>query len=158
MVDIRKGQASIEFLTTYGWAIMAVIVAVSTLAYFGIISPSRQLPEKCLFGNGLTCRDALITAGASAGTGSLNITLVNTAGQTIYNLTFAQDGNYTATCSPSHFSALADQEFKVNCVLSSVNPSLVSGQGTKLKAKVTYKKKVDGYDHTSLGDIYSLVK
>ncbi|NCN99212.1 hypothetical protein COU62_01045 [Candidatus Pacearchaeota archaeon CG10_big_fil_rev_8_21_14_0_10_35_219] len=33
-----RGQASIEFLMTYGWTILAVLVAVGVLAYFGVFS------------------------------------------------------------------------------------------------------------------------
>ncbi|NCN99135.1 hypothetical protein COU62_00575 [Candidatus Pacearchaeota archaeon CG10_big_fil_rev_8_21_14_0_10_35_219] len=36
-----KGQAAMEFLMTYGWAILAAIIAIGVLAYFGVFSPSR---------------------------------------------------------------------------------------------------------------------
>ncbi len=32
----KKGQAAMEFIMTYGWAILATLVAVAMLAYFGI--------------------------------------------------------------------------------------------------------------------------
>ena len=32
----KKGQASMEFLMTYGWAILAGIIAIGALAYFGV--------------------------------------------------------------------------------------------------------------------------
>lgn len=35
-----KGQAALEFLVTYGWAILAAIIAIGVLAYFGVFSPS----------------------------------------------------------------------------------------------------------------------
>lgn len=31
----KKGQAAMEFLMTYGWAILVVLVAIGALAYFG---------------------------------------------------------------------------------------------------------------------------
>ena len=37
----RKGQAAMEFLMTYGWAILAAIIAIGVLAYFGVFSPER---------------------------------------------------------------------------------------------------------------------
>ena len=37
----RKGQAAMEFLMTYGWAILAAIIAIGVLAYFGVFNPSR---------------------------------------------------------------------------------------------------------------------
>ncbi|MFH1174242.1 MAG: hypothetical protein V1725_03860 [archaeon] len=52
-----RGQAALEFLTTYGWAIMVVLVAVAALAYFGVFNPSGLLPNKCIFDTGVSCID-----------------------------------------------------------------------------------------------------
>jgi len=51
----RKSQAAMEFLMTYGWAILVVLAAIAALAYFGVLSPEKFLPEKCLIETGLTC-------------------------------------------------------------------------------------------------------
>lgn len=37
----KKGQAAMEFLMTYGWAILAAIIAIGVLAYFGVFNPGR---------------------------------------------------------------------------------------------------------------------
>ena len=50
-----KGQAAMEFLMTYGWAILVVLAAIAALAYFVVLSPSKFLPEKCLIETGFTC-------------------------------------------------------------------------------------------------------
>lgn len=52
-----KGQAAMEFLMTYGWAILAVLISIAALAYFGVLSPARFLPESCTLFPGLACRD-----------------------------------------------------------------------------------------------------
>lgn len=52
----RKAQASMEFLMTYGWAILVVIAAIGTLAYFGVLSPDKFLPEKCTISPGIDCQ------------------------------------------------------------------------------------------------------
>ena len=41
----RKGQAALEFLMTYGWAILAAIVVIGALAFFGVFSPGRYAPK-----------------------------------------------------------------------------------------------------------------
>ena len=51
----RKSQAAMEFLMTYGWAILVVLAAIAALAYFGVLSPEKFLPEKCLIETGFTC-------------------------------------------------------------------------------------------------------
>ena len=53
----KKAQAAMEFLMTYGWAILVVLIVIGALAYFGVLSPSTLLPEKCTFPVSLTCTD-----------------------------------------------------------------------------------------------------
>ena len=52
---MKRGQAAMEFLMTYGWAILVVLAAIAALAYFGILSPARFLPERCTGPAGLDC-------------------------------------------------------------------------------------------------------
>lgn len=51
----KKGQTALEFLMTYGWAIIVVLAAIAALAYFGILSPDRFLPDKCTMAPGMYC-------------------------------------------------------------------------------------------------------
>ena len=55
----KRAQAAMEFLMTYGWAILVVLIAIGALAYFGVLNPDRFLPEKCVLstGSGLYCDD-----------------------------------------------------------------------------------------------------
>ena len=62
MMINRKSQAALEFLMTYGWAILVVLVAVGALAYFGVLSPDKFLPAKCTLPAGLACVDHKATA------------------------------------------------------------------------------------------------
>jgi len=61
----RKSQAAMEFLMTYGWAILVVLAAIAALAYFGVLSPEKFLPEKCLIETGFTCISSKIESGQS---------------------------------------------------------------------------------------------
>jgi len=61
----RKSQAAMEFLMTYGWAIMVVLLALGALAYFGVLNPQNILPEKCTFPTGFHCQDYLVNANSS---------------------------------------------------------------------------------------------
>jgi hypothetical protein len=51
----RNAQAALEFLMTYGWAILVVLAAIGALAYFGVLSPEKFLPEKCTISPGIDC-------------------------------------------------------------------------------------------------------
>jgi len=51
-----------EFLMTYGWAILVVLVAIGALVYFGVLSPSKFLPDTCSIGQGFACNGFKVTA------------------------------------------------------------------------------------------------
>ena len=51
-----------EFLMTYGWAILVVLVAIGALAYFGVLNPSRFLPSSCTIAPGIGCEDSKVAA------------------------------------------------------------------------------------------------
>ena len=59
---MKKGQAALEFLMTYGWAILVVLVSIGALAYFGVLSPEKFLPAKCILQSGITCLDHKATS------------------------------------------------------------------------------------------------
>ncbi len=52
-----RAQAALEYLVTYGWGFIAILVVVGALAYFGFLSPTRYLPARCDFGSQLDCID-----------------------------------------------------------------------------------------------------
>ncbi len=51
----KRGQVILEYLLTYGWGILVVIIGVSVLTYFGFLSPTSLLPNSCDFGAQLVC-------------------------------------------------------------------------------------------------------
>ncbi|MFO8016938.1 MAG: hypothetical protein R6U32_07600 [Candidatus Woesearchaeota archaeon] len=56
----RRSQAAMEFLLTYGWAILVILVIIGALAYFGVLSPAKLLPDKCEFTAGVECKDYVV--------------------------------------------------------------------------------------------------
>ena len=79
----KKGQAAMEFLMTYGWALVVVLVAIGALAFFGVLNPGRFLPETCVLGPGFACDDFKITkdsTGANANDNRIYITVRNGIG------------------------------------------------------------------------------
>ncbi|MCX8202442.1 MAG: hypothetical protein N3G74_01395 [Candidatus Micrarchaeota archaeon] len=65
-----KGQAATEFLVTYGWAILLVLVIMAIL-YSSIFKPEFYVAERCDIGPGITCDNFYLNK-TSAG---LNFTL-----------------------------------------------------------------------------------
>jgi len=52
-----KSQAAIEFLLTYGWAIVVGMVVILALAYFGVLKLDFFMPSICHLPSGLSCLD-----------------------------------------------------------------------------------------------------
>ena len=71
----RKAQAAMEFLMTYGWALLAVLVVIGALAYLGILDVETILPERCTFPVPLNCQDHVINYE------NLQLVLLNGAGR-----------------------------------------------------------------------------
>jgi hypothetical protein len=76
----KRAQAAMEFLMTYGWAILVVLAAIGALAYFGILSPGNLLPQKCEFQAGMDCTEH---PDASEAAGTITFPLVNSMGYRI---------------------------------------------------------------------------
>ena len=88
----RKAQAALEFLMTYGWAILVVLVSIGALAYFGVLSPEKFLPAKCTLQTGITCLDhKALGSGILAG-GGVTVYLQNSLGQDIDQITVGAGG------------------------------------------------------------------
>ena len=62
----KKGQAAMEFLMTYGWAILAAIIAITVLAYFGVFNPGRYTSEMCQVSAPFTCDDNSVASATAA--------------------------------------------------------------------------------------------
>jgi hypothetical protein len=65
----KKGQAAMEFLMTYGWAILIAIVAIAALIAFGVFNSPVQ--ENCGVAGeiiqGVTCDISSSQVGANSG-------------------------------------------------------------------------------------------
>lgn len=59
---MKRGQAALEFLSTYGWAIMVVLLAIAALTYFGVFNFESFIPDQCLLSDGFECNDHQLSA------------------------------------------------------------------------------------------------
>jgi len=107
-----RAQSAIEFLSTYGWAILVVLLLLAALYYFGVFDTSRYTPRYCSLPPGFECTSFKLMksfAGTSmqvvfSGYNGLgyDIGFANgTAILMVENLGAAGAKNYTGTCSPS---------------------------------------------------------
>jgi len=62
---MKKSQAALEFLITYGWAILSVLIVISALAYFGVFNTTKYVNDICDFGDQLHCDDSVLHRNAT---------------------------------------------------------------------------------------------
>ena len=128
----RKSQAALEFIMTYGWAILVVLVAIGALAYFGVLSPDKFLPAKCTLQSGIACLDHKATAG------TLTIYVKNSLG---YDLTVdsVKAQQCTALGSQGTLSNGGEKKYDLTCVnLGSKYNGNVNITYTNIDTQVTH--------------------
>lgn len=145
----KKGQAAMEFLMTYGWAILVVLAAIGALAYFGVLSPDRFLPEKCTLPSGMACLDFAWTgsdfqlviqnsggfdmSGVSVtidGTGCVNETATTTQATLEDGEQFTYSGFTTCSPTPGKFKG------EITVAYTNVQTQLAHSKVGELIAKV----------------------
>ncbi len=143
---MKRGQAALEFLMTYGWAILVVLVAIGALAYFGVLRPEKMLPEKCVIstGSGLFCDD--YSASGTTVTLKIKNMLSETVNITAITLTATGETCLASTSVPKSISADNSSTFDIPC------STLVAGDKIKGDFTVTFSK-VDGLSKSTTGQL-----
>jgi len=147
----KRGQAATEFLMTYGWAILIVLAAIGALAYFGILSPNKFLPNSCILFPGLSCDDFIISPGSAV------IIITNGMGNSItindLDLTNLNDGS---SCQVDNVAGdvLSDGESKVYVFAGCNN----GNPDRKFKGEINIDYTTNQLSHKKTGEIVSLVE
>ena len=142
---MKKAQAAMEFLMTYGWAILVVLIAIGALAYFGVLSPERFLPEKCVIatGSGLFCEDH----SAAAGTVTLRLKNILTETITITSVSLSLTGETcTDYTTSTDIAADATADIPITCT------TVASGDKIKGDITISYSK-TGGLSKSTTGTI-----
>ena len=155
MILKRKSQAALEFIMTYGWAILVVLVAIAALAYFGVLNPSRFLPNKCTLQSGIACLDFKATATA------LTVVVQNSLGFDItVDCVKAEQCTALGTCvlASGSVTTLANGAPATPitlCCGAGCAPVSAGNSGSKYSGRVniTYTIKDTNEQHTNQGDI-----
>ncbi|MDO8554284.1 MAG: hypothetical protein Q7S22_05730 [Candidatus Micrarchaeota archaeon] len=77
-----KGQAAMEYLMTYGWAILVIVIVLAALWFLS--GQFFKPPENCLFSQpGLSCGDTKPTIFNEGGVVKVSIQMFNQQGQNV---------------------------------------------------------------------------
>lgn len=141
----KKGQAAMEFLMTYGWAILAAVVVIGALAYFGVFSPGQYAPKTCTLNAPLWCDEHNIQSDG------VNMVIRNGGGEDVNLQRVEVTGCGNVTSFPNN--PLADGSTELVNVGCNITESEFSGDLT-----VVYQN-VDGQlDQTTSGQVVGTVQ
>jgi len=109
---MKKAQAAMEFLMTYGWAILVVLLAIAALAYFGVLNPGRYLPSSCTLGTGLGCVEHKVDSTS----GEITLVIQNGMGQNLNSLNISMGGDCDGWTAGDGTLTDGEKEiFNINC-------------------------------------------
>ncbi|MBL7055997.1 hypothetical protein ISS07_03750 [Candidatus Woesearchaeota archaeon] len=157
----RKGQAALEFLTTYGWAFLVILIMIGALAYFGVLKPSRLLPDRCSVGPEFECQDFQI----SQSDDTIKLRLKNNLGEpvSVSSMSATAESAVALSCGddPDFSGTWASGQVKDftfgDCNHNSIG--LIVGEKGKISFSVKYYavRSGSGYTRQVDGEVFSTV-
>ncbi|MBL7050930.1 LamG domain-containing protein [Candidatus Woesearchaeota archaeon] len=142
----KRAQAAMEFLMTYGWAILVVIITITALGYFGVVNPGKFLPKTCTFVPGLACNGFVVDEYFTT------LVLQNSFGK---DITITKI-NITGTKLTGLYQGEREVKNGKETRFSIKHPPKKVNQKAKAEVHITYQTK-DLLNHTIIGDISSSV-
>ncbi|OIO63458.1 hypothetical protein COT48_06020 [Candidatus Woesearchaeota archaeon CG08_land_8_20_14_0_20_47_9] len=161
-ITSRNAQAAMEFLMTYGWAILVVLVVVGALSYFGVLNPKALIPERCTLPSGLTCKDFKITENLASD--RIDLFIENGLGRGIKVQQIVVTGP-NVKCR----NAFADQlvpageaaYFAITTTAPSVCVITDAAQGSKEKSSINfvyyYEDSTVTFSHNATGELFAII-
>jgi hypothetical protein len=148
---LMKGQTAIEYLMTYGWAILIILIVAGVLAYYGIFAPAGFLaPTARGFGQVQVLNPWSVEGTA----GTITMNMENRVGGTITvtDITYADDTTtYSGgTCTGMTTAINSGEKAVVSCA-PATGPGAATGSSYTLTVTITYT--YQGGTFTSTGTI-----
>ena len=152
-----KAQAALEFLTTYGWAFLIILIMIGTLGYFGIFNPSRILPNRCTFSAEFACSDHLLR------TNEVRVKLKNDIGEPIQLVSVSltkEDGTAIVCTAPALGTWKSGETKEFAWTVCAAPTGLITGNKGKVLINIKYYAAASTVTYTkeSQGEVYSTVQ
>ena len=152
---MKKGQAALEYMMTYGWVILLFLIAIAALAYFGVLNPSRFLPNHCTLAPGFSCDDFKVTSS------TIELVLRNGVGEilTTIEIDIPTCAQGTSDSWPAGGILISPASSSSSFILGDVVPCTNGNSGDRFKQpiEITYEK-IGGVSHTVRGEIVAKVE
>ena len=157
-----RGQSAMEYLMTYGWAILVIIIVIAVLFYIGVLNPRNVTPTSCAFPPGISCASFKL-----AEDNTLTLRIGQAVGHriTVTNASCLQAGasdpgidtNWTMFL-PTHEIGSGEQDtsdISLTCEDSTGGaiPAGIIGETVKLKVWLNYTEADTGTTRQVIGDV-----
>jgi hypothetical protein len=119
-----------EFLMTYGWALLVILLVLAALAYFGMLNPDRFLPDK------MSVSDQRIQLTSTQSNGLL---IKNAGSDPLYNLQINMTNHNCKISAPNTLSPGETKRFMIVC-----NEPAITNNRLKGDLKINYSSSTYG--------------
>lgn len=160
---VKRGQAALEFLTTYGWAFLVILVMIGALAYFGVLDPSKFVPDRCQFSAPLMCDGSNYKTTASTITFRLRNSLNKQ--YNVSGVTMKDDGGTYVPCTNSpltpHLQVNPGTTVDVTCTVPGGITMSLPGNKQRMQMQVLYFETASrsmAYEKAIPGEIYAAIQ
>ncbi len=144
---MKKGQAALEYLMTYGWAILIIVIIGVALYAMGIFNPSTFVGKKY---SGLTAFTVLDWKAIDT-TNDTFVVELSPRGHTFSAISATlKYGGATWACTPSSTTMNPSGKYNITCT-TSTNVWTKGDTYTNLGLSITYTDQDTGLQHTSTG-------
>ena len=157
-----RSQSAIEYLTTYGWALILLAVALVALFELGVFNTGNFINTSCIFQADLQCQTALLY---SNGTAIVNLEQNTQSAIVVTALGCNDNGIIEGLAAPYNppsnevtLQIGSNYTFYVPCYENGTLVSLTPGQVYRGYILVNYTNSQSGFQHTATGTLVTKVQ
>jgi len=139
----KRGQTAVEFLTTYGWAIMIIVIVVAVLAGIGVFN-QQNIKQSCIASYPINCVDVYVD---KKGTVELTFSANDVESATLERVTLTSTVGVGCPPFNSDSSQIIAEDTGLRTCIS--NQNLKPGSVYEGIAEISYKLKGGSEEHIS---------
>jgi len=139
----KKGQSALEYLMTYGWALVVIVIVIAALVF--LIQPSQVGGNTCSTTSGILITNHQVAAGTP---GVITLALSNQTASKLTNVGVDVNGTLGGSAVATTATPIATLETIAQSVPINLGPTATYNAGTySLQVKFTYNDR-DGFART----------
>ncbi len=152
-----KLQSAIEYLVTYGWALLIIGIALAVLFALGVFNSATLAPQECIFPGGISCTNFYMSPN-----GIITLSILQATQSPINVTSIGCSDNPSAVVFSTINNPPSDQAympiggsftFSVQCYANGIPFNGVSGSLYEGYVIFNYTDEISGFPHTAQGQV-----